>query len=39
LKLDEENSKHAGLGQENGFAPAYVLNLLRLVQGASKLCT
>jgi len=23
-KLDEENSKHAGLAQENGFAPAHL---------------
>jgi hypothetical protein len=30
LKLDEVKSKYAGLAQENGFAPASVLNLLRL---------
>jgi hypothetical protein len=23
-KLDEENSKHAGLAQENGFVPAHI---------------
>jgi hypothetical protein len=35
----KKSSKFAGLAQENGFAPAYVLQLLRLVKGASKLCT
>jgi hypothetical protein len=24
LKFDEENSKHAGLAQENSFAPTYL---------------
>jgi len=36
LKLDEENSTYAGLAQENGFSPAFVL---RLVKSAAKLCT
>jgi hypothetical protein len=39
LNLDEEKSKHAGLAQESGFAPEYVFSLLRLVNGAQKLCT
>jgi hypothetical protein len=39
LNPDEEKSKCAGLAQENGFAPEYVLSLLRLVNGAQKLCT
>jgi hypothetical protein len=26
----------AGLAQENGFSPAYLLTLLRLVKGVSK---
>jgi len=38
--LDEEKSKHAGLAQVNGFAPAaYVVSLVRLVKGAEKPCT
>jgi hypothetical protein len=28
-KLDEENSKHAGLAQENGFVPAHLHSLLK----------
>jgi hypothetical protein len=34
IKLDEENSRNAGLAQENGFSPAF---LLRLVKTATKL--
>jgi len=37
IKIDEEKSKHAGLGpclaQQNGFGPAYLHNWLRLVKG------
>jgi hypothetical protein len=39
LNSDEEKSKHAGLDQENGFSPAYLLSLLRLGKSAAKLCT
>jgi hypothetical protein len=39
LKLDEENSKHACLSQHNGFGPAFLHSLLRLVKGTAKLCT
>jgi hypothetical protein len=36
-KLDEENSKHAGLAQENGFLSlAHLHSLLRLVKGRAK---
>jgi hypothetical protein len=34
LKFDEENSTYAGLAQENGFSPSF---LLRLVKSAAKL--
>jgi hypothetical protein len=37
LTRDKEKSKYVGLAQENGFAPAFVLSLLRLVKGAAKL--
>jgi hypothetical protein len=37
VKWDEEKSKHAGLAQENGFAHAQVLTLLRLVKGEANL--
>jgi hypothetical protein len=37
LKSDEEKSKYASLTRENGFAPADVLSLLRLVKCAAKL--
>jgi hypothetical protein len=39
LTRAKEKSKCAGLAQENGFAPAYLLSLLRLVKGAAKLST
>jgi hypothetical protein len=39
LKSDEEKSKYAGLSHKNGFVPAYVLSLLRLVKGTAKRCT
>ncbi len=39
LKSDEEKSTYAGLAQENGFSPAYVRSLLRLVKCSAKLCT
>jgi hypothetical protein len=39
LKLDEENSKHAGPSQHNGFGPAFLHSLPRLVKGTAKLCT
>jgi hypothetical protein len=35
-KLDEENSKHAGLAEQNGFVPAHLHSLLRLVKRPSK---
>jgi hypothetical protein len=35
LTREKEKSKCVGLAQENGFAPAYVLSLLRLVKGAA----
>jgi hypothetical protein len=38
LKLDEEKSTYAGLAQENGFSPAYLLSLLRLIRSAAKIC-
>jgi hypothetical protein len=31
LKLEEKNSKHAGLAQQNGFGPAFLHTWLRLV--------
>jgi hypothetical protein len=34
--LDEEKLTYAGLAQENGFSPAYVLSLLRLVKSAAS---
>ncbi len=34
LKLGEEKSKHAGLAQQNGFSPAFLHSLLRLVKGS-----
>jgi hypothetical protein len=36
LELDEEKSKHAGLAQQNGFGPAFLHSLLRLVKGTTK---
>jgi hypothetical protein len=35
---DEEKSKHAGLAQENGFAPENVFSLLRAGKMAHKKC-
>jgi hypothetical protein len=37
--LDEEKLTYAGVGQENGYSPAYMLSLLRPVKTAAKLCT
>jgi hypothetical protein len=37
--LDEENSKHAGSNQQNGFGPAFLHSLLRLGKGIAKLNT
>jgi hypothetical protein len=34
--LDEEKSKHASLAQQNGFNPAFLHSLLRLVKGTAK---
>jgi hypothetical protein len=34
--LDEEESKYAGLAQQNGFGPAFLNGLLRLVKGIAK---
>jgi hypothetical protein len=34
--LDEEKSKHAGLAEVNGFAPAYVVSLVRLGERRRK---
>jgi hypothetical protein len=34
--LDEEKPTYAGLSQENGFYPAYLLGLPRLVKKRSK---
>jgi hypothetical protein len=39
LKSDEQKSKSAGLAQENSFAPAYVLSLLRLLKGPANQST
>jgi hypothetical protein len=37
LKLDEGNlSKHAGLAQQNGFGPAFLHSLSKLVKGTAK---
>jgi hypothetical protein len=38
LESDEEKSTYAGLIQENGFSPADLLSLLRLVKSIAKLC-
>jgi hypothetical protein len=35
-KLDEGKSKHAGSTPQNGFGPAFLHNLLRLVKGTAK---
>jgi hypothetical protein len=37
--LDEEKSSYVGLAHENGFSPAYLLSLLRLLKSAAKTCT
>jgi len=37
LKSDEENSTYASLAQENGFSPACLLSLLRLVKSSNKI--
>jgi hypothetical protein len=34
-----ENSTYPHAAQENGFSPAFLLSLLRLVKSAAKLCT
>jgi hypothetical protein len=39
LTRDKEKPKYVGLAQENGFAPAYALSLLRLVKAAPQLFT
>jgi hypothetical protein len=31
IKLDEEKAKHAGFAQQNGFGPAILHRMLRLV--------
>jgi len=36
LKSDEKKSKHAGLAQQNGFGPAFLHTLLRLVKGTAN---
>jgi hypothetical protein len=36
LQLDEEMSKYAGLAQQNGFGPAFLHSLLKLVKGTAK---
>jgi hypothetical protein len=38
-KLNEEKSKHAPLSQQNGFGPAFLHMMLRLVKGTAKLNT
>jgi hypothetical protein len=35
-KLSEEKSKHASLAQQNGFSPAFLHTMLRLVKGTAK---
>jgi hypothetical protein len=39
LKLDEQESKHAGLAEQNGFGGVNLHHFLRLVKGTEKLCT
>jgi len=39
LKLDEEESKHAGLAEQNGFGGVNLHHFLRLVKGTETLCT
>jgi hypothetical protein len=34
--LDEEESKHASLAQQNTFGPTFFHSLLRLVKGTTK---
>jgi hypothetical protein len=34
--LDEEKSKHGSLAQQNGFDPAFLHSLLRLVKGSAQ---
>jgi hypothetical protein len=38
-KLDEEKSKYASLAQQNGFGPAFLHMMPRLVEGTAKLET
>jgi len=35
----KEKWTYASLAEENGFSPAYVLSLMRLVKREAKLCT
>jgi hypothetical protein len=37
--LDEEKPRHASLAQQNGFGPAFLHSLLKLVEGTAKLHT
>ncbi len=37
-KLDEEKSTYAGLAQENGFTPAFLLSFLRLGKKVQQTC-
>jgi hypothetical protein len=39
LKLDEEESKHAGLAEHNGLGGVILHHFLRLAKGTEKLCT
>jgi hypothetical protein len=39
IKIEGRKVKNIDLAQENGFALAYLQSLLRLVKGATKLCT
>jgi hypothetical protein len=33
--MDEEKSKHAGLAQQDGYEPAFLHSLIRLVKGTA----
>ncbi len=35
-KLDAEKSKYASMAQQNGFGPAFLLKVQRLVEGTAK---
>jgi hypothetical protein len=39
IKLDEEESKHVNMAQQNDFGPTFLNKMLRLVKGTTKFNT